>query len=78
MLQGHIGYTEVSRIGGSLSMQNKTELSIYHDEIHRILIRGDEKSLLINCITRTMPFYIPTTNIADCPFCEEKKLLLKS
>lgn len=59
-------------------MQSKTELIIYHDEIHRILIRGDEKSLLINCITRTMPFYILTTNIADCPVCEEKELLLKT
>lgn len=58
-------------------MQNKTELIIYNGEIHRILIRGDERSLLINCITRTMPFYILTADISDCPVCEEKDLLLK-
>ncbi len=59
-------------------MQNKTELIIYDGEIHRILIRGDERSLLINCITRTMPFYINTSNITDCSICEEKELLLKT
>ena len=59
-------------------MQNKTELIIYNGKIHRVLIRGDERSLLINCMTRTMPFYINTSDISDCPVCEEKELLLKT
>ena len=78
MLHALIGYTEVSRIGGLLLMQNKTELIIYSGEIHRVLIRGDERSLLINCMTRTMPFYINTSDISYCPICEEKELLLKT
>lgn len=59
-------------------MQNKTELIIYNGEIHRVLRKDEERSLLINCITRTMPFYIPTVDISDCPTCEEKELLLKT
>ena len=59
-------------------MQNKTELIIYNGDIHRVLRKDEERSLLINCITRTMPFYISTANISDCPICEEKELLLKT
>ncbi len=59
-------------------MQNTTELIIYNGEIHRVLIRGDERSLIINCITRNMPFYINTSDISDCSICEEKELLLKT
>lgn len=59
-------------------MLNKTELIIYNGQIHRVLIRGYERSLLINCITRNMPFYINTSDILDCVICEEAELSLKT
>ena len=53
----------------------KNDLILYNEQIHRILDYKDNQALIINCIKRTMPFFVYTDSIASCSICSENNLL---
>lgn len=57
----------------------KNDLILYDEQIHRLLEFKNNQVLLINCVKKTMPFFIEQSLIKNCPSCteEELNLLLK-
>lgn len=53
----------------------KNDLILYNEQIHRILDYKDNQALIINCVKRTMPFFVYTDSIASCSICSENNLL---
>jgi len=57
----------------------KNDLILYNEQIHRLLEFKNSQVLLINCVKKTMPFFVEQSLIQYCPSCaeEELKFLLK-
>ena len=57
----------------------KNDLILYNEQIHRLLEFKNSQVLLINCVKKTMPFFVEQSLIQHCPSCaeEELKFLLK-
>ena len=53
----------------------KLDLIRYNNQIHRILAFADNRTLLINCEKRTMPYWVQSDLIINCGCCAEEDLL---